>query len=388
MKVLVAHKIVRGPIAGGGVVNTLNLLNHLEKRGIEAEHLNFKTRRWWIYILLLFLTLPFKRIPPDTIIHTFRLDNMLPFIIWKRSNPKVVMTDHHITTMKGPIAKLIYSLFEPFILKRIDVLATNTQSALEYTYWRADYGKLVVLPMGTSGVDLERFKPNGSKYDVNTIIFIGQMIKRKDPAFAVEVMKHLNAEQYRLICIGGGPELAKITNMGVEITALGFVSHDSARYYETLASSHILILCSDWEGSPTVVKEALACGLPVVSNDVGDVRNMLQEPLTGRIVKKTPEAYVKAIKQTLSQPRAKVETACRQVASNYSTQILGDKLIAEYRELGEHSYIDNERWIHSRVYVQFSDQTIYAVPRDTAYHKNMSPTDWAKWVKENGEKID
>jgi glycosyltransferase involved in cell wall biosynthesis len=43
-----------------------------------------------------------------------------------------------------------------------------------------------------------------------------------------------------------------------------------------LNASDVLLLTSMHEGSPTVVKEALACSLPVVSVDVGDVAERIQ----------------------------------------------------------------------------------------------------------------
>jgi teichuronic acid biosynthesis glycosyltransferase TuaC len=61
-----------------------------------------------------------------------------------------------------------------------------------------------------------------------------------------------------------------------------------------------LLLTSDYEGSPTVIKEALACGLPIVSVDVGDVRDRLKGVSPSRIVGRDPVEIAAALESVLS----------------------------------------------------------------------------------------
>ncbi len=50
-------------------------------------------------------------------------------------------------------------------------------------------------------------------------------------------------------------------------------------------SADVVLMTSESEGSPNIVKEAAACGVPVVSFDVGDVRSILYESRVSQVIK-------------------------------------------------------------------------------------------------------
>ncbi|MEO7993586.1 MAG: glycosyltransferase [bacterium] len=67
-------------------------------------------------------------------------------------------------------------------------------------------------------------------------------------------------------------------------------------YYQ---AADVLLMTSDFEGSPNCVKEALACGVPVVSVAVGDVPQVVTKPEQGSIVDRDPAALAQGVQRIL-----------------------------------------------------------------------------------------
>lgn len=70
------------------------------------------------------------------------------------------------------------------------------------------------------------------------------------------------------------------------ITLYGNIDPDDMPLYYNAADC--LLLTSDYEGSPNVIKEALSCSCPIVSVNVGDVRERLAGVWPSKVTKRDP----------------------------------------------------------------------------------------------------
>jgi glycosyltransferase involved in cell wall biosynthesis len=122
------------------------------------------------------------------------------------------------------------------------------------------------------------------------IIYWGRLSGQKDPFLMLKsfFLAHQRLKNLDLIIVGEGPLKKKMINwvdkkgVGSSIHFLGQKSHEEI--VRLAKCCDLFFLTSAFETGPIAVLEALACGLPILSTDVGLVRDTVQNNKSGVIV--------------------------------------------------------------------------------------------------------
>ena len=141
----------------------------------------------------------------------------------------------------------------------------------------------------------------------------------------------------RLVFVGDGKERRQLETMARDLLpqkALFMGAQRPDAMPEILNCADVLALCSLYEGSPTIVKEALACGVPVVTTPVGDVAKVIRNNLVGRIVPKDTEQYSRAIVECLcNEDRGITTRECVEAAGRFGFDQTGAQTVKLYEDL-------------------------------------------------------
>jgi glycosyltransferase involved in cell wall biosynthesis len=141
------------------------------------------------------------------------------------------------------------------------VKSKNLQNALPDS---VDRSKVRIIP---NGIDLERFKPLDRDE-------CRERLGWKVKCFHVLFPTNSGDPCKRFELARAAVEVINRSGIQTEIHEISGVPHPEVPVW--LNASDVILLTSLHEGSPNIIKEALACNIPVVSVDVGDVRERIQ----------------------------------------------------------------------------------------------------------------
>jgi teichuronic acid biosynthesis glycosyltransferase TuaC len=195
--------------------------------------------------------------------------------------------DPEVTFLRSLLGRLLSQISS---LRSSRIICVSRQLC-DRLWW--GQSRAVVIP---TGVDLHLFRPQpkdqaravlGWKQDELSVVFHGG-----------------NRPQLKgLQFVQAAVRFAQKTLGPIRLVNLdGSVPPESVAW--CLNAADCLALASVHEGSPNIVKEALACNLPVVATDVGDVAERLKEVHPSRVVCRDVSEFGRALTDILLERRA------------------------------------------------------------------------------------
>jgi len=282
------------------------------------------------------------------LIHVQRIDQALPFIFF---NKPVICTLHgkgseQALEKNGKIVHLVYTLVERFAISRLDHAIAVSDDI--YNFYASKYprssNKISVIG---NGVDTAVFKPRDrqevrKKYGFSPhekiILYLGRFHEEKNLKMLVlsfdRLIKAGNLEPLRLVLVGEGNtknqilEMIRDRNLATKVTILPPVSDSEVP--EIICCADVFALTSLVEGFPLVVLQALACGVPIVSTNVGDVHKVVKNDETGLIVDDfSDESFAYCLRRVIENSN-RYAANCVRLAHQYSWEEVSNQNIKIY----------------------------------------------------------
>jgi glycosyltransferase involved in cell wall biosynthesis len=325
-----------------------------EEAGVRVEALGKKGRIDFRF--LAGLTGLIRREKID-LVHTHLFSsNFWGRIVARVTGVPVVSTEHNVDHWKKP-----YHFWLDRAVAGISFKVVCVSRKVEAFYLEkvpALRGKTAVI---YNGIDTEFFKPRGERGTGNETRDaghgardkaqerlgaprgrflagnVGRLVTHKRQQNFIEAVARLKNAGLDIggILAGDGPHRAELekqaraSGLEQEIIFTGF-SNDTRPLY---AAMDAFVLCSDREGFPMTVLEAMAAGVPVVAADVGGVSECVEDEKTGLLIPAgDPGAIARALARLAEKPELRMrlaENALERVRSEFTVR----KMAAEHEVL-------------------------------------------------------
>lgn len=209
---------------------------------------------------------------------------------------------------------LIYYPIEKWLAKKTDIIITINNEDFERakTFKLKNNGRVYYVP--GVGMDLSQYnvldtvreikrKELGLQEKDFALISMGDLIKRKNYAIAIEVVSKINNPKVHYFICGKGPEEVNLRELtkkfGVEkqVHFLGYRSDIK----ELLTAADAFLFTSRQEGLARSLMEAMASGLPCVVSKIRGNTELIDDNINGFLCTNVDE-YVASITKLIQSP--------------------------------------------------------------------------------------
>jgi type III pantothenate kinase len=234
---------------------------------------------------------------------------------------------------KGALARI-----ERAAYRRADRIIASTSSTAAAI--RNAFGVTPQLDVIPCGIDLDAFSPAAVRRDERTVLFVGRLDIRKNPALAVQAFARVVARvpDARLVIVGRGslePALCDLAErLGIARSVIFERFVDQQRLVDWYRRATLVVVPSLFEGFGLSAAEAMACGACVVATDSDGLRDVVSDGRTGALVPARAGDLADAIAELLHHPdrRSRLGAAAAEhVRDAYAWPSISDQYVAAYR---------------------------------------------------------
>ncbi len=188
-------------------------------------------------------------------------------------------------------------------------------------------------------VDTCLFKPVKSSHKIFTIVHISDM--SEDPKNVPGILRAISQFQtqvsdFQIKLIGGNPYIYEklIADLNIprrKVDLLKQLPHEEI--VKHLQSASVFVLFSNYENQPCVILEAFACGVPVISTDVGGIAEIFPKDFGYLIPAKDENALAEKLISIARRSSAyPAELMHKYADKNFSPEAIAGKYDALYRQ--------------------------------------------------------
>jgi len=238
------------------------------------------------------------------------------------------------------------------VINSCDRIIASTAKEREdlITHYGASPDKITIIPCG---VNLDLFKPVDKETarqqlgldHQKVILFVGRIEPLKGLENLLGALTYIEGEKPPLLMIVGGDEhsqgqvqrlqqTAKDLRIEDRVSFVGSVAQDRLPLFYSAAD--ICAIPSYYESFGMVALESLACGTPIVANNVGGMRYMVSHLEMGRIAEdNSPHNLASEISELFRKPEGNgqhIKTR-RDSITEFSWATIADRILSEYNRL-------------------------------------------------------